>query len=126
MAHFWWAIRMRDLRAALVSISPLLTDLIRHALMNRVPIAVIAESADPRELERVANTIDVILLGSPVLLQATQAVANAEILLLSDDLTELRRPPSGRSMPLSSENLITALREIAEDLDLRSRSNPDP
>lgn len=117
---------MRALRAALVSISPLLTDLIRHALMDRVPIAVVAELVDGRELEWVPSMIDVIILGSPVLLAVARASANAEILVLSDDLRELHWPAASLSVPLSAENLADTLRRIAEDLDLRSQSNRDP
>jgi len=126
MAHSWRAIRMRHLRTALLSISPLLTDLIRHALIDRVPITVVAKLADSRDLELAASKIDVVLLGSPGLLDVVKAAVNAEILVLSDDLRELCWPATCRSMPLSVENLVSTLRRIADDLDLRPRSNPDP
>jgi hypothetical protein len=117
---------MRDLRAALVSIPPLLTDLIRHALMNRAPVVVVAELTDPRSLDSMAGMVDVVVLGAPMLLDAVRAYSTAEILVLSDDLKELRWPAAGRSLPLSTETLTGTLRQIAEDLDLRSPSNPDP
>lgn len=117
---------MRALRAALVSISPLLSDLIRHALVGRVPIVVVAQPAHPWELSRIAGPIDVVLIGSPSLLAAAQAAGKGELLVLSDDLGELYRPTTALSVPLTMETLVEVLRQIARDLDLRSRSNPDP
>jgi hypothetical protein len=49
---------------------------------------------------------------------AVRAGGTAEILVLLDDLRELRWPAAGRSMPLSAKNLAATLRRIAEDLDL--------
>jgi len=126
MVYHHRAICMRDLRAALVAVPPLLTDLIRYALMSRVPITVICELADVRDLEWLVGEIDVVLLGSPGQLETAKAAATLEILVLSDDFRELRWPATGRSMPLSVQNLIGTLERIADDLDLRSQSNPDP
>lgn len=126
MVYHRRAICMRNLRAALVAIPPLLTDLIRYALMRRVPITVVCELTDVRGLERLVDDIDVVLLGSPGLVDTAKAAVTAEILVLSDDLMTVHRPATGRSMPLSIENLASALERIGEDLDLRSQSNPDP
>lgn len=117
---------MRELRAALVSVSPLLTDLMRHVLDGRVQVTVVAELTDPEELPGIAGTTDVVLLGSPSLLAAAREAAVGELLVLSDDLGELQRPTAELSVHLTIENLVKVLRQIAEDLDLRSRSNPDP
>lgn len=126
MVYYRWAVRMRDLRVALISIPPLLTDLIRHALMRRVQVTVEHESTDIRDLEPMAGLVDVVLLGSPGGPDAARAAVQAEILILSDDLREFCWLAAGRSMPLSIENLVGTLERIQKDLDLRPRSNPNP
>ncbi len=90
---------MRRLRAVLVTAPPLLADLIRHVLTGRAALTIVAELTDAATADAQLGTLspDVVIIGpggvppvDPARVRAT--LPGARVLVLSEDLTQLRGP----------------------------------
>ncbi len=108
---------MRGLRAALVTVPPLLADLIRHVLVNRAELLIVAELTDVESaLERLRELApDVVIIGQSddrpsldVALVRTD-LPGACVLVLSADLKQLFGPGADDVAIFSPDTLTSCL-----------------
>ena len=110
---------MRGLRAVLVTVPPLLTDLIRHVLISRAALAIMAELADPAAAYAQLRALvpDVVIIGhsgggagqvDAALVRAL--LPAARVLALSADLTQLLGPGEDDSGACTPDTLAERLR----------------
>ena len=90
---------MRGFRAVLVTVPPLLADLIRHVLTNRAALVIVAELTEPASAYARLRALapDVVIIGpasgTPVDAALVRAMLpGARVLVLSADLTQLLGP----------------------------------
>lgn len=111
---------MRELRAILIGVSPLLADLIRRAAGARleraglalVIVAEIGETADPiPRLEELSP--DLIILGGASGPSSLCVFGQLPTLTLSTDLARIFGPGEGDSAPLTPRNLAARMVELA-------------
>jgi len=101
-----------------VTVPPLLTDLIRHVLISRAALAIIAELADPAAAyaRLPALAPDVVIIGhSGNADQVDTALVRAllpaaRVLTLSADLTQLLGPGEHDSVAFTPDTLAERLR----------------
>jgi DNA-binding NarL/FixJ family response regulator len=105
------------LRAVVVTVPPLLTDLIRHALTSRAALTIVAELTDADSAYAVLRTLapDIVIIGPsggprPVDAALVRALLpDARVLALSADLTLLLGPGEDDSTPFTPDSLAARL-----------------
>ncbi len=108
---------MQGLRAVVVTVPPLLTDLIRHVLTSRAALPIVAEltDADSAYARLRALAPDIVIIGPsagprPVDAALVRALLpNARVLALSADLTLLLGPGDNDSTAFTTDNLAARL-----------------
>lgn len=108
---------MRRSRAVLVTVPPLLSDLIRHVLTSRAAVAIVAELSDPASAyaRLCALAPDVVIIGPaggapPVDAALLRAMLpDACVLALSADLTRLLGPGDDDVAPFTPDTLAACL-----------------
>lgn len=91
---------MPGFRAVLVTVPPLLADLIRHVLTSRARMSIIAEIADPETAAKRLRHLapDVVIIGPAATARTLDAarvrsmLPRVRVLTLSADLTQLLGP----------------------------------
>jgi len=115
-----------EFRAVLVTVPPLLADLIRHVLMSRIEasgfaLSIVAEICDLTNIgERLrALDPDVVIVGPVGTVSPMDAIVllpRARVLTLSADLTHILGPGAGEIAPFTpdtlAERLLSVLRTI--------------
>jgi chemotaxis response regulator CheB len=118
---------MPRLRAVLVRVPPLVGDLIRHVLIARSDLLVVAELTDMRRAGRRLRDLapDVVIIG-PAPIVATQPghplsagrvrsiLPQACVVVLSADLSRLFGPGDGEVYELTAETLANCLPQQPE------------
>lgn len=112
---------MRELRAVLVMMPPLLADMVQQVLSDRFA------ASFPAEIDDIASAAarfgalspDLVIAGSRsaalAFLEAAPG-ARGKILALSEDLTTLLRPDTGESAAFTSENLVVCAQKILQTI----------
>jgi DNA-binding NarL/FixJ family response regulator len=105
------------LRAVVVTVPPLLADLIRHVLTSRAGLPIVAELIDPDSAYAQLHALapDVVIIGpsggprpvDPALVRAL--LPQARVLALSADLTQLLGPGAQDSDAFTPDTLAARL-----------------
>jgi hypothetical protein len=108
---------MPELRTVLVIAPPLLADLIRRVLTDRVTVSILPEIADPTDIggrlrELAPDIVIVGPVGAASSLVAESAPSHTRVLFLSADLTHILGPNPGDIAPFAPETLAARLRDI--------------
>lgn len=107
---------MRGLRAVLVTVPPLLADLIRHVLTGRAEVSIVAELSDPASagVQLGGLSPDIVIIGpggvppiDPA--QVRAMLPGARVLVLSEDLTQLLGPGDDDIDALTPDTLAARL-----------------
>ena len=108
---------MRRLQAVLVTVPPLLADLIRHVLTSRAALLIVTELTDADSAYAQLPTLapDVVIIGPAVGAQQVDAaivramLPQARVLALSTDLTQLLGPGADDIDALTPDTLAARL-----------------
>jgi hypothetical protein len=114
---------VKEFRAVLVMVPPLLADLIRHVVASRVEASVFAlsiveEISDPTDIGPRLRALDpdIVIVGpagAALLIDAAAIVPpRARVLTLSADLARILGPGKGESVAFTPEVLAGSLRNI--------------
>jgi hypothetical protein len=106
------------LRAVLVTVPPLLADLIRHVLISRVGVSIIAEIADPETATERLRALgpDVVIIGPAASGYSLDSalvrlmLPGARVLTLSADLNQLFGPGEADVNDFTPQTLADCLR----------------
>lgn len=110
---------MRGLRAVLVTVPPLLADLIRHVLSHRAGLVIVGELADPGSAYARLRALspDVVIIGPaggarPVDAMLVRGMLpQARVLAVSADLTHLLGPGQDDIETFTPDTLAARLRQ---------------
>jgi DNA-binding NarL/FixJ family response regulator len=108
---------VRGLRAVLLTVPPLLADLIRHVLTSRAALQIVAELTDPDSVYARLRALapDVVIIGPaggawPVDVALVRALLpGARVLVLSADLTQLLGPGEHDIVAFTPDSLAARL-----------------
>ncbi len=109
---------MPELRAVLVTVPPMLADLIGHVLTSRVGLPIICEIADPEGAAESLRDLapDVVIIGPTTHAQPLSAAGvrtmlpHARVLTLSADLSRLFGPGEDDVAEFTPDTLADCLR----------------
>ena len=103
-------------RAVLMTVPPLLADLIRHVLTQRAALDIVAELSDPAAAYTQLRTLDpdVVIIGpssgQPIDVALVRGMLpQARVLVLSTDLTQLLGPGDGDIETFTPDTLAARL-----------------
>jgi hypothetical protein len=103
------------LRAILVAVPPLLADILRHVLISRAGLQIVAEIPDLPDAEQRLPTLapDIVIVGpdGPDGAHVRAALPEAMVLTLSRDLREIRGPGADDALIFTPETLVERLRQ---------------
>jgi hypothetical protein len=117
---------VKEFRAVLVMVPPLLADLIRHVVASRAEasgfaLSIVAEICNPTNIGERLRRLDpdIVIVGSAgaaSLIGAAVIVPRARVLTLSADLAHIHGPGKGESVAFTPEVLAESLRNILQTI----------
>ena len=117
---------VKEFRAVLVMVPPLLADLIRHVVASRAEasgfaLSIVAEICNPTDIGERLRELDpdIVIVGSAgaaLLIDAAAIVPRARVLTLSADLARILGPGKGESVAFTPEVLVESLRNILQTI----------